>query len=78
MPDWTRPGLPTSAPDFVVQLGVSGKYATVGQKAARQENKGKNKKNCKVVLKAGTLNVGIITGKGTEIADMTVRKKLDI
>ena len=36
------------------------------------------RRSCKVELKVGTLNVGTITGKGRELADMMERRKVDI
>ena len=82
MPDRSRPGLTTTATGAVVQQGISGKYATVGHRQRRggkQVRRRKEKKRGrKVALRVGTLNVGTMTGKGREVADMMERRKLDI
>ena len=44
MPNRTRSGLPTPATDVVVQQGVGGKYATVGQKVRQKKNTDKKTK----------------------------------
>ena len=82
MPDRSRPGVTTTATDAVVQQGVSGNSATVGQRQKRggkQARKRKEKKrSSKVALRVGTLNVGTMSGRGREVADMMERRKLDV
>ncbi|KAK3511760.1 hypothetical protein QTP70_021784 [Hemibagrus guttatus] len=61
--------------------GIGGNWATVGRRsrggrrAHRQREKRKGKS---VGLRIGTLNVGTMTGKGRELADMMERRKVDI
>ena len=66
----------------VVQQGAAGKYATVGQRRKRGgkhvRDKHKRRMGGKMEVKVGTLNVGTMTGKGRELADMMVKRKVDI
>ncbi|KAK3554524.1 hypothetical protein QTP70_024430, partial [Hemibagrus guttatus] len=79
--DRSRPGLTTTAIDVVDLQGTGGNWATVGRRsrggrrAHRQREKRKGKS---VGLRIGTLNVGTMTGKGRELADMMERRKVDI
>ena len=55
--------------------------ATVGQRQRRRRRGGKRVRRegeNKVVVRVGTLNVGTMTGKGRELADMMDRRKVDI
>ena len=86
IPDRSRPGL-TTATIGVGQQGTGGNYATVGGRHRRRKKmkKGrrmrrqqeKRKEVCKVV-KMGTLNMGSMTGKGKELADIMQRRKVDV
>ena len=69
IPDWSRPGLPTTA-SGVAQQGICGNYAT----AKHSENKSRNRGGRRV----GTLNIGTMTGRGREVADMMERRNVDI
>ncbi|KAK3544154.1 hypothetical protein QTP86_003405, partial [Hemibagrus guttatus] len=81
IPDRLRPGLTTTAIGAVDLQGAGGNWATVGRRSRggrrvhrqREKRKGKN-----VGLRIGTLNVGTMTGKGRELADMMERRKVDI
>ncbi|KAK3555042.1 hypothetical protein QTP86_006366, partial [Hemibagrus guttatus] len=81
IPDRSRPGLSTTAIGAVDLQGAGGNWATVGRRSRggrrvhrqREKRKGKN-----VGLRIGTLNVGTMTGKGRELADMIERRKVDI
>ncbi|KAK3516824.1 hypothetical protein QTP70_023703 [Hemibagrus guttatus] len=81
IPDWSRPGLTTTAIGAVDLQGAGGNWAIVGQRSRggrrvrRQREKRKGKS---VGLRIGTLNVGTMTGKGRELADMMERRKVDI
>ncbi|KAK3553266.1 hypothetical protein QTP86_032776 [Hemibagrus guttatus] len=61
--------------------GAGGNWATVGRRSRggrrvrRQREKRKGKS---VGLRIGTLNVGTMTGKGRELADVMERRKVDI
>ncbi|KAK3548160.1 hypothetical protein QTP70_004841 [Hemibagrus guttatus] len=77
----SRPGLTMTAIGAVDLQGAGGNWATVGQRSRggrrvrRQREKRKGKS---VGLRIGTLNVGTMTGKGRELADMMERRKVDI
>ncbi|KAK3557964.1 hypothetical protein QTP86_005212 [Hemibagrus guttatus] len=81
IPDRSRPGLTTTAIGTVDLQGAGGNWATVGRRSRggrrvrRQREKRKGKS---VGLRIGTLNVGTMTGKGRELADMMERRKVDI
>ncbi|KAK3572065.1 hypothetical protein QTP86_022295 [Hemibagrus guttatus] len=76
-----RPGLTTTAIGAVDLQGAGGNWATVGRRSRggrrvrRQREKRKGKS---VGLRIGTLNVGTMTGKGRELADVMERRKVDI
>ena len=85
--DRSRPRLTTAATGIVVQQGISGTYATDGQRRQRgQRRKAGNRiqrlrerrKAKSVEVRAATLNVGSMTGKGRELVDMMERRKVDI
>ncbi|KAK3556642.1 hypothetical protein QTP70_010834 [Hemibagrus guttatus] len=81
IPDRSRPGLTTTAIGAVDLQGAGGNWATVGRRSRggrrvrRQREKRKGKS---VGLRIGTLNVGTMTGKGRELADVMERRKVDI
>ena len=62
--------------------GAAGKYATVGQRRKRGgkhvSDKHKRRMGRKMEVKVGTLNPDTMTGKGRELADMMVKRKVDI
>ncbi|KAK3521727.1 hypothetical protein QTP70_015844 [Hemibagrus guttatus] len=81
IPDRSRPRLTTTAIGTVDLQGAGGNWATVGRRSRggrrvrRQREKRKGKS---VGLRIGTLNVGTMTGKGRELADVMERRKVDI
>ncbi|KAK3529792.1 hypothetical protein QTP86_003360 [Hemibagrus guttatus] len=77
----SRPGLTTTAIDAVDLQGAGGNWATVGRRSrgGRRVHRQREKRKGKSVgLRIGTLNVGTMTGKGRELADMMERRKVDI
>ncbi|KAK3518728.1 hypothetical protein QTP70_010080 [Hemibagrus guttatus] len=61
--------------------GAGGSWATVGRRSrgGRRVHRQREKRKGKSVgLRIGTLNVGTMTGKGRELADMMERRKVDI
>ena len=84
MLDRSRPGLTTAATGTVVQQGTSGNYDTDEQrgqrtKAGRRIQRLRKRRKAKSVeVRAATLNVGSMTGKGRELVDMMERRKVDI
>ncbi|KAK3510548.1 hypothetical protein QTP70_009884 [Hemibagrus guttatus] len=81
IPDRSKPGLTTTAIGAVDLQGAGGNWATVGRRCrgGRKVHRQREKRKCKSVgLRIGTLNVGTMTGKGRELADMMERRKVDI
>ena len=83
IPDRSRPGSTTTAIGAVSQQGTGRNYATVGQRRRRRggrrvQRRREGRKVKRIVLRIGTLNVGTMTGKGRELADMMERRKVDI
>ncbi|KAK3515256.1 hypothetical protein QTP70_013019 [Hemibagrus guttatus] len=81
IPDRSRPGLTTTAIGAVDLQGAGGNWATVGRRSrgGRRVRRQREKRKVKSVgLRIGTLNVGTMTGKGRELADMMERRKVDI
>ncbi|KAK3540944.1 hypothetical protein QTP86_006405 [Hemibagrus guttatus] len=81
IPDRSRPGLTTTAIGAVDLQGAGGNWATVGRRSrgGRRVHRQRVKRKGKSVgLRIGTLNVGNMTGKGRELADVMERRKVDI
>ena len=84
IPDRSRPGSTTTASGAVGQQGTSGNSVTVEPRRSRRRGgirvrrRQEREVNRKVVIRIGTLNVGTMTGKGREIADMMDRRKVDV
>ncbi|KAK3522454.1 hypothetical protein QTP86_011000 [Hemibagrus guttatus] len=81
IPDRSRPGLTTTAIGAVDLQGAGGNWATVGRRSRggrRVHRQREKRKGESVGLRIGTLNVGTMTGKGRELADMMERRKVDI
>ncbi|KAK3517926.1 hypothetical protein QTP70_027537, partial [Hemibagrus guttatus] len=81
IPDRSRPGLTTTAIGAVDLQGTGGNWATVGRRSrgGRRVHRQREKRKGKSVgLRIGTLNVGTMTGKGRELADVMERRKVDI
>ncbi|KAK3532782.1 hypothetical protein QTP86_028151 [Hemibagrus guttatus] len=81
IPDLSRPGLTTTAIGAVDLQGAGGNWATVGRRSrgGRRVHRQREKRKGKSVgLRIGTLNVGTMTEKCRELADMMERRKVDI
>ncbi|KAK3562738.1 hypothetical protein QTP86_006514 [Hemibagrus guttatus] len=81
IPDRSRPGLTMTAIGAVDLQGAGGNWATVGgrSRGGRRVHRQREKRKGKSVgLRIGTLNVGTMTGKGRELADVMERRKVDI
>ena len=85
IPDRSRPGLPTTA-SGVAQQGTCGNYATAKQSENKSRKRGGRrvkkqreawKERCSLI-RVGTLNIGTMTGRGRELADMMERRNVDI
>ena len=85
MPDRSRPGLPTTA-SGVAQQGTCGNYATAKHSENKSRKRGGNRvkkqqeawKGRRSLIRVGTLNIGTMTGRGRELADMIERRNVDI
>ncbi|KAK3506625.1 hypothetical protein QTP70_011141 [Hemibagrus guttatus] len=81
IPDRSKPGLTTTTIGAVDLQGAGGNWATVGRRSrgGRRVHRQREKRKGKSVgLRIGTLNVGTMTGKGRELADVMERRKVDI
>ena len=82
MPDRSGLGLTKTVSGTVGQQGAVGKYATVGRRRKRGgkhvRDKQKRRMGRKMEVKVGTQNLGTMTGKGRELADMMMKRKVDI
>ena len=85
IPDWSWPGLPTTASD-AAQQGTCGNYATAEySKSKRRKRRGRRVKRQQQVWKGkrsfvrvDTLNIGTMTGRERELADLMERRNVDI
>ena len=76
--DRSRPGITTTVTNDWASR-VTGGHATWMQKWRRtKERNEETKKAKKIKLKVATLNVGTMTCKGREVADLMERKGVDI
>ena len=85
IPDRSRPGLPTTA-SGVAQQGTDGNYATAKQSENKSRKRGRRrvkkqreawKGRCSLI-RVGTLNIGTMTGRLRELANMMERRNVDI
>ena len=85
IPDWSRPGLPTTASGVALQ-GTCGNYATAkhsvnksrkreGKRVKKQREEWKER--CSLI-RVGTLNIRTMAGRVRELADMMERRNVDI
>ena len=85
IPDRLRPGLPMTA-SGVARQGTCENYATAkhsenksrkrgGRRVKKQREAWKGKRS---LIMVGTLNIGTMTGRGKELADMMERRNVDI
>ena len=85
IPDRSRSGLPTTA-SGVAEQGTCGNYATAkhsenksrkrgGRRVKRQREVWKEKHS---LIRVGTLNIGTMTGRGRELADMMEQRNVNI
>ena len=84
IPDRSRAGLPTTA-SGVAQQGTCGNYAADKHSKNKSRKKGRRVKKQREVwkerrslIRVGTLNIGTMTGRGRELADMMERRNVDI
>ena len=85
IPDRSRPGLPTTA-SSVAQQGTCENYATAKHSENKSRKRGGRRvkmqqevwKGRRSLIKVGTLNIGTMTGKGRELADMMEQRNVGI
>ena len=83
--DRSRPGLPTTA-SGVAQQATCGNYATAKHNKNKSRKRGGKRvkkqreawKGRRSLIRVGTLNIGTMTGRGRELADMIERRNVDI
>ncbi|KAI5099616.1 hypothetical protein C0J45_10168 [Silurus meridionalis] len=78
IPDRLRPRLPTTATGIVGQQGTGGNWATVGRKRRRRGGRRLQRWQEKEKCRRVEVQVGTMTGKGREVADMMERRKVDM
>ena len=77
IPDRSRPGLLTTA-SSVAQQGTCGNYATAKHSENKSRKTGRRRvkkqrevwKGGRSLIRVGILNIGTMTGRGRELADM--------
>ena len=85
IPDRLRTGLPTTA-SGVAQQGTCGNDATAKHNKNKSRKRGGKRvkkqreawKGRRSLIRVGTLNIGTMTGRGKELADMMERRNVDI
>ena len=85
IPDRSRPGLPTTA-SGVAQQGTFGNYATAKHSKNKSRKRGGRRvkkqrevwKGRRSLVRVSILNIGTMTGRGRELADMMERRNVDI
>ena len=85
IPDWSQPGLPTTV-SGVAQQGTCENYATAEHSENKRRKRGGRRvkrqrelwKGRRTLVRVGTLNIGTMTGRGRELADMMKRRNVDI
>ena len=85
IPDRSRPGLPTTA-SGVAQQGTCGNYTTAKHRENKSRKGGERRvkrqrevwKGRRLLIRVGTLNIGAMTGKRRELADMIEQRNVDI
>ena len=83
--DRSRPGLPTTA-SGIAQQGTCGNYATAKHSENKSRKRGERRvkrqwdvwKRRRSLIRVGTLNIGTMTGRGRELADMMEQRNVDI
>ena len=85
IPDRSRPELPTTA-SGVAQQGTCGNYPTAKQSENKSRKRGERrvkkqreawKGRCSLI-RVDTLNIGTMTGRGRELADIMEQRNIDI
>ena len=85
IPDRSRPGLPTTT-SGVAQQSTFGNYATANHSENKSRKKGGKRvkkqreawKERRSLIRVCTLNIGTMTGRGRELADMMEQRNVDI
>ena len=83
--DLLQPGLPTTA-SGVARQGICENYATAWLSENKRRKKGGRQvkrqqqlwKGRRILIRIGTSNIGTMTGRGRELADMIEKRNVDI
>ena len=81
IPNRSRPGITTTVTSDRAPRAAGGHANWMqrgGKQWRREERNEERKKAKKIKLKVATLNVGTMTGKGREVADLMERRGVDI
>ena len=83
IPDRSRPGITTTVTSDWAPRATGGQATWMQRRGGKQwrrkkERNEERKKAKKIKLKVATLNVGTMTGKGREVADLMERRGVDI
>ena len=79
IPDWSRPGITTTVTSDWAPRDTGGHATWMQRRGGKQwrrkkERNEERKKSKKIKLKVATLNVGTMTGKRREVADLMERR----
>ena len=85
IPDRSRPGLPTTA-SGAAQQGTCKNYATAEHNKSKRRKRGGRRvkmqqalwKERRLLVRVSTLNIGTITGRGRDLADLMERRNVNI
>ena len=85
IPDWSQPGLPTTTLG-VARQSTCENYPTARLSKNKRRKRGERRvkrqremwKERRTLIRIGTVNIGTMTGRGRELADMMVWKNVDI
>ena len=85
IPDRLRPKLSTTT-SGTAQQGTCGNYAAGEHSKSKKRKRGERRvkrqqeawKGRRSLVRVGTLNIGTMTGRGRELADLMERKNVDI
>ena len=78
IPDRSRPGITTTVTSDWARRATGGHATWMQRRGEKQLRRKERKKAKKIKLRVATLNVGTMTGKGREVADLMERRGVDI
>ena len=78
IPDRTRIGKTTTLNSDWAQRVIGGHATWIQRRGGKQWRKRKERNQERIKLRVAILNVGTMTGKGREVADLMERRRVDI